>query len=222
MARQRLTATEARERILQAALQRVRAEGPDALTLKALARDIGVSHPAILHHFGSREALMTSVVREAIDRLKQEIIAGYGSLRDLLAATRKAGQPWSGPPPSAIEAFLLLAERDLVDDQRGRLFGWLALARRVGAGDLVELGTPVLDLATAAEEGGADGIVGTLEEDEVLFSFLTAAFVILGMSVFGEFVFPAAGMSTDKGRGRYRRWLARKLIRFRDAPVGGD
>ena len=216
MARQRLTATEARQRILQAALRRVREAGPDALTLKALARDIGVSHPAILHHFGSREALMTAVVREAVEGLKTEIIEGYGSLRELVAATRKAGQLWKGPPPAAIEAFLLLAERDLVDEKRGRLFGWLALARRVGAGEIRQLGTPVLDLANAAEDGSG-GFLAGLEEDEVLFSFLTATFCILGMSVFGGVVFPMAGMDPKTDRLRYRRWFARKLLRMADA-----
>ena len=217
MARQRLTATEARQRILDAALRRVREEGPDALTLKALARDIGVSHPAILHHFGSREALMAAVVREAIDRVRREIIGAYGGLRERMRAVKDAGEAWKGPPPAAIETFLALAERDLVAGQRGRLFGWLALAGRVGSSDLDEIGLPVLDLAERAiEADDEEGFLRSLEEDEVLFSFLTGAFVILGMSVFGSFLFPSAGLDPDKDRARYRRWLARKLVRYRD------
>ena len=65
MARTRRSAPEARRAILEAAEKRLREGGPEAVRLQDLARDLGVSHPAILHHFGSREKLIRAVMRDA-------------------------------------------------------------------------------------------------------------------------------------------------------------
>ena len=51
----RRTAEEARRLILDAAEKRLAQQGPEGLRLQDIARDIGISHPAILHHFESRE-----------------------------------------------------------------------------------------------------------------------------------------------------------------------
>ncbi|MEM1414223.1 MAG: TetR/AcrR family transcriptional regulator [Myxococcota bacterium] len=213
MARQRRSASEARERILEHALRRVREAGPDALTLKALARDLGVSHPAILHHFGSREALMESVVREAIERLQQEILAGYARAG---ARVAEAGLDAAGPPTELILGFLERAGGLLVDEERGRLFGWLSLSRRVGGEEDLEIGTPLAELATVARANADPALVEQLDEDEVLFGFVLSALAVLGESVFGRFVFRAAGLDPVADRPRFRAWLARKLMRVTD------
>ena len=58
----RRSATQARELILEAAESQLSRFGPDSLRLKQLAADVGMSHPAILHHFGSRDGLVRAVV----------------------------------------------------------------------------------------------------------------------------------------------------------------
>src|SRR5882672_5449363 len=73
--RKRLTAVEARARILDAAERRLAEVGPEGLRLTELAAELGVSHPAILHHFGSREELVAAVVAAAIARLDARLIA---------------------------------------------------------------------------------------------------------------------------------------------------
>ncbi|MBV1885644.1 MAG: TetR family transcriptional regulator, partial [Parvibaculaceae bacterium] len=47
----RRTAEEARRLILDAAEKRLAEQGPEGIRLQDIAKDIGVSHPAILHHF---------------------------------------------------------------------------------------------------------------------------------------------------------------------------
>lgn len=51
--------------------------GPEALRLAELAEELGVSHPAILHHFGSREGLVQAVVSRAITALNHELIEAF-------------------------------------------------------------------------------------------------------------------------------------------------
>ncbi|MCX5412052.1 TetR/AcrR family transcriptional regulator [Streptomyces sp. NBC_00059] len=53
-----------RRAVLGAALDVIRAEGPDALSLRDLARRAGVSHAAPAHHFKDRTGLLTAVAAE--------------------------------------------------------------------------------------------------------------------------------------------------------------
>jgi AcrR family transcriptional regulator len=72
--RRRRSASEAREEILAAAERRLLAGGPDALRLKQIAAEAGVSHPLILHHFRSREGLIEALVDRALARSGREFL----------------------------------------------------------------------------------------------------------------------------------------------------
>ena len=58
-----------RRAILAAAVEAIQRDGVDALSLRALARDAGVSHAAPAHHFGDRSGLLTAVAAEGFDLL---------------------------------------------------------------------------------------------------------------------------------------------------------
>jgi AcrR family transcriptional regulator len=68
MARRRRSADEARSEALAAARKLLIEQGPEAVTLKAVADEIGVSHTNVLHHFGTagelESALMSAMVRD--------------------------------------------------------------------------------------------------------------------------------------------------------------
>lgn len=70
---------EARSLILDAAETVTRAEGPASLRLQDVARQAGVSHPSILHHFGSREGLMQALNARAMNQLTKDVVEGMGS-----------------------------------------------------------------------------------------------------------------------------------------------
>lgn len=80
---------ELRGALIQAALEMLEQDGPDALSLRALARAVGVSSMAPYHHFSDRAALLAAVATEGFERLqarKQDIQAAQPSLREALAA----------------------------------------------------------------------------------------------------------------------------------------
>jgi AcrR family transcriptional regulator len=54
-----------RDALVQAALRAAERGGPEAISIKALARDLGVSQPAPYRHFADREALLLAVTAEA-------------------------------------------------------------------------------------------------------------------------------------------------------------
>ena len=54
-----------RDALVQAALQQVEQAGPEAISIKALAKQLGVSQPAPYRHVADREALLAAVTAEA-------------------------------------------------------------------------------------------------------------------------------------------------------------
>lgn len=53
--------------------------GPASLRLQDIAREAGVSHPTILHHFGSREGLVRALNLRALETLTHRLVAGMGA-----------------------------------------------------------------------------------------------------------------------------------------------
>ena len=54
-----------REALVQAALRQAEREGPEAISIKALSKQLGVSQPAPYRHFADREALLQAASAEA-------------------------------------------------------------------------------------------------------------------------------------------------------------
>lgn len=62
-----------REALLAASLEILDEAGPDAVTIREVARRAGVSHAAPVNHFKDREALLTAVAASLFDELRCEI-----------------------------------------------------------------------------------------------------------------------------------------------------
>src|ERR1700722_11490401 len=65
---------DARRLILDAAEASMAAAGPAGLRLQDVARAAGVSHPTILHHFGSRKGLVRALNLRTLEDLKTAVI----------------------------------------------------------------------------------------------------------------------------------------------------
>lgn len=64
---------------LRAAADWVRERGPDALSMRALARELGVSHKALYRYFEDRSALMLAVAARGFDALCDAITGELGA-----------------------------------------------------------------------------------------------------------------------------------------------
>ncbi len=62
-----------REAVLRAAAEAVQREGPHAVNLRALAREIGVSHTAPRHHFGDGRGVLTALAVQGYRELTQRL-----------------------------------------------------------------------------------------------------------------------------------------------------
>ena len=73
-------ATDVRTRILDAAEAMVRARGVSGLTLKAAAREAGVSKGGLLYHFASKEALLAAMLNRLADFVAEDFAEGMQRL----------------------------------------------------------------------------------------------------------------------------------------------
>ena len=71
----RRTPDEARALILDAAEARMASSGPAGLRLQDVAAQAGVSHPTILHHFGSRAGLVQALNQRTLADLKTVLLS---------------------------------------------------------------------------------------------------------------------------------------------------
>lgn len=189
--RRRRKPEEARAEILDAAERRLAAAGPAALRLQEIAADVGISHPAVLHHFGSREALVHAVVDRAMQRLEQDLVQAF-------AAT--AGAP--GP-----EALLDRVYETLADRGHARTMAWLLLsgyAPSVAPAARANW-TAIAKATHALRPAGADF-------DDTMFTVLLSALALFGQAIAGQSAFDLASLGDPEAGLRFRRWLGQLLV----------
>lgn len=69
-----------RRTVLDAAADVIGREGPSRLSLRSLAEELGVSHTAPRHHFGSREGVLNALAVEGFTELEARLAAADGLL----------------------------------------------------------------------------------------------------------------------------------------------
>ncbi|MFB7744595.1 TetR/AcrR family transcriptional regulator [Streptomyces sp. NPDC056132] len=84
--RVRRTPDEARRQILEAAAKLLSTGGPGAVQVRAVAAEVGVSDAAVNHHFGTREQLLSALLRFGGAKLKSELRAALDAWDDDQAA----------------------------------------------------------------------------------------------------------------------------------------
>lgn len=182
----------AREAILDAAERRLAATGVAGLRLQEIADDVGVSHPAVLHHFGSREGLVEAVVHRAI-----------GNLHEALARTviEAAQTPLDGA------AMFEKVHRTLAAGGHARLVASLVLAGvdPLGSDELKKGWRRIVDSLHALRTEGP-GPKPTYED--TAFAVLASAFVLVGDALLGPSMRRLAGIEGAEGGRRLRAWAA--------------
>jgi AcrR family transcriptional regulator len=93
-----------RHALMAAALKDIQRDGPAALSLRALARQVGVSHAAPVHYFGDKAGLLTAIATEGYLKLadEQRRVVAYArpghAAADRQSSTRDRAQPRGAGP----------------------------------------------------------------------------------------------------------------------------
>lgn len=196
--RRRRTAEEARTEILDAAERRLAASGPAALRLQEIARDVGISHPAVLHHFGSREALVRAVVERTMLKLEEDLVRLF-----------------TGPNADALDSGALMDRvfETLFDRGQARLIAWLLLS------GYDPFGTPAarenwtkIAQATHALRPPSSRARGPDGYEDTMFTVVLSSLALFALALGGKPTFEMASLPGDDVDKRFRRWLGGLLV----------
>ena len=173
--------------------------GPEAIRLQEIAADVGISHPAILHHFGSREGLVEAMIAHGLGKLQAQFLEGWPSEKEL-------------DLEGVLERFYEVASHRGV----ARRLAWLILSRPSLAAMTPNVLRPAGErmhagrVRRARKEGRR-----APELEETLFAAGFLAILVLGDSLFGPSVRRAMGLGANAaGTRRFRRWLTKVLERM--------
>jgi AcrR family transcriptional regulator len=194
--RVRRSAEEARRVILEAAERRLSEAGPAALRLQDIARDVGISQPAILHHFGSREELMRALIEHATTRLELDLMRMFGP-----------GDEGVPDGPAIMErVWDMLSRRG-----QARLMAWMALSGYEPTSEIMKVGFTTMAQFTHARLEATAGRKPTYEE--TLFAILVSTLALFGQAILGPMLFRIAGLDNDPtAPERLRSWLGSVLM----------
>jgi AcrR family transcriptional regulator len=194
---------DARERILEVTERMLRDVGPDALRLQEIAREVGVSHPAILHHFKSRAGLVHAVVDRAVASLEAGIVESLSG-----------GEAETNPTELIERVF-----RAFSDHGHARLIAWLSLS---GVGDmhatskLGDIARLVHSLREARHEAAR---LPCPPFEDTAFIVELASLALLGDAICGAQVRAATSLTEHDPTGaRFRAWLAETLVALLEQP----
>jgi AcrR family transcriptional regulator len=139
-----------RSALLDAAERTVRDRGVQDLSLRELAREVGVSHGAPRRHFPDRQALLDALAQNGFERLGRELRAAVDGAGDdfeeRLRATAAAYIRFASEDPALLELMFAGKHRDdavALQEAAERAFSvMLELIARGQAEGLVEPGDP--------------------------------------------------------------------------------
>lgn len=182
--RRRLTPDESRTAALEAAREILIAEGPQAVTLKAVATKVGRTHANVLHHFGSALGL-----QKALAAMLADLVC------DSIAETVVSARRGDADPRLIVDMTF-----DAFDQQgAGALATWMILSGNKDALD------PILSaIHNLVDELADDNEDGLIREDTLMLVLMA-----LGDALLGKPMADALGLPRAAARGiAYKQLMA--------------
>ena len=184
--RRRRTPSESRRLVLDAARRRLEEHGLDGLGIVEVARDAGMSHATLLHHFGSAEEMRLALIDSMTGRL----------IRDVVKSLR-------ADDPAEVIFEKLFAT--FTKTNHAKLIAWRALnaSIQVEIGESFSLFEELIDVC--AEQLGDREVARNL--------VMLVAATSIGVGVSGDVLPRAIGMTEDEVE-RFPLWLSQRVFDF--------
>ena len=178
--RRRRSPDEARQEALVSARTLLLAGGPDAVTLKAVADDLGVTHTNLIHHFGSAAGLQSALMGSMVGDLTRALDAAIARLRTD-----------DGAPLELVNAVF-----DAFDEGgAGKLAAWIVLSDDLS--QLEPVRAAVRDLVGAVREKFD---MESLSDERMSSAVLFLALVAFGDALIGPPLRDMLDQDRDAGR----------------------
>jgi AcrR family transcriptional regulator len=190
--RERLSPADSRAAALEAARAILISDGPQAMTLKAVAARVGKTHANLLHHFGSASGLQRELARSMAERVTASI--GESVIR--------ARQGEVDPIEIVDQTFDAFGR-----EGAGALAAWMILSGEHGA--LEPILTSIRELVGRLADGVEERVVA-----ELTLSLVLSA---LGDSLLGGPMAATLGVPRGRARELARRRIADAIEIYRAA-----
>lgn len=199
--RARRSPDEAREAILAAARARLLRLGLEGLKITDVAREAGMSHATLLHHFGSSDGMRHALV----ERMAGALLGEFIGLID-------AGEP----DPSTLGELFTRLFAALSDHRHAQLFAWFALTSldrpEALANAAVETRPLVSALLERMARQGAE-FEHTLQLPR--FIVLLVVTSAIGLGVAGPWLKRVQLLTGNNEVGQFAQWFAEFLLASR-------
>jgi AcrR family transcriptional regulator len=199
--RRRLDADAARELILDAAEKRLVVVGPSGIRLQEVAADAGLSHPTVLHHFGSRGQLVQAVIARSLHAINASLVTAISA---------------SSGDEEELEAIVESVAAAFERTGHARVVLWLALegyridGTKVRLNDVVDA-THALRLARKTRAK-----TKPTREDTARIVVLATLMLVAG-PVLTPNLLQNAGLDGDpRATTHFRKWVSKLLLRYLD------
>lgn len=202
--RVRRSAEDSRRMILDAAAKRLSEQGPEGIRLQDIARDVGISHPAILHHFESRAGLVAALVDRTTTQLREKLLSVLEGGYDEKAESQM--------PQLVDDTFEALS-----DQGTAKLLSWLLMT------DTGQQHNATADLMPEIVERGHQARCKLADKtgephpdrEDTVFLTLLIANAAFGEAVVGDYYYAACGLGDDpEAPRRFRKWLGEMLSNY--------
>lgn len=188
---------EARKTILEAAEYQLRTKGPKAFRLADVASRAGMHQSNLLHHFGSRDALLRMVASSTFERAVRHARHAFGEAR---FASRE----------DRVEA--LARVFDTIQQEGTGLYAWAILSGRLEETNAPDLNPLIRAMRDWRRAMFGDALDGQTEEELRQLLMLTAI-VWLGEPVAGRVFGQVLELGDgDEAAKRFRRLLAGIMV----------
>jgi AcrR family transcriptional regulator len=186
---------EAKALILDAAEASMKAGGPAALRLQDVARAAGVSHPTILHHFGSREGLVRALNLRSLEALTAGVIERMQEAKSGDEGIRRTFEAYRDG----------LAQRTI----------WLLQSQEQMPGNVTLFEDIVQSLHAIRQRYALPGHVPDIEDTRSVVHLTTIA--AFGDALIGTRLRSASGSGEEARRERFIKWFSELLDMYFDA-----
>ncbi len=197
--RTRRNPDQAKTYILDVAEARFQRYGREGLTLKDIAKDAGITHSNILHHFGSRDGLHQALVARLISRLVEDIITRLAE---------DAPTPEGAPSP-----ILALLYDTLVKGGHAKLLVWqLAESKGPEIDGLSDTLSPIFEALKDRLVAHAERQNRPISSEEAAHFIQLAATAAVGDAVIGPTIRTALNTGGDV-QSDYLKWFTDLLLK---------
>ena len=191
---------QAQAAILDAAEKIVVEVGPAGLRISAVAKQAGMAHPNIIHHFGSRDGLLEALAERV----------GSAATERITSAISKA---LIAPPEQRLAAMTHVLDTAYPGDQ-GKVAVWLHLSGAKSS--LKQNMQRIVELAHQLRQ---------LIDDDADYAntnrlVMLVTLALVGEVVSGHSIKGALGFGDDdNNRAHFRQWLAELLLNLTDSEL---